>query len=123
VEEWSKQDANDAGYIRRRMIGIRALSAEIEGRLRSFAAVASDMSGAVRAREKTRIEAWFSQSVYQKLDLVSPARIEKEPGEVNVELSIIRDELDRIELAVDRLPSLGLVTERDSEDGAGLAND
>jgi molecular chaperone DnaK len=115
VAEWSKQDINNPDYIRRRLLGLAAGVAEVIARLRDFASVASDASGTIRAKEKARIEEWIERDVQNKLARITPRRIETEPGECNVEISTIYDELERVEMAVDRLPSIGLLTERDGD--------
>ena len=75
----------------------------------------TDEIRAMQAAEQSRIEKWLGESVRKPLAALREAEGKKEASELRRSLESLDAEIDRIEAAVERLPQIGLVTDR----GAG----
>ncbi|MFO0664615.1 MAG: Hsp70 family protein [Polyangiaceae bacterium] len=107
IEDWAKRDPFEPGYLTRRHQNACIWARELEGRLAKFAG-----EGGHKETERARIEAWIDEQVTKPLKTITPTLIREEASEVSRVLSDAASEMERIEAAIDRLPSLGLVTDR-----------
>lgn len=107
VSRTGKRDPFEPGYLTRRHQNACIWARELEGRLAKFAG-----EGGHKETERARIEAWIDEQVTKPLKTITPTLIREEASEVSRVLSDAASEMERIEAAIDRLPSLGLVTDR-----------
>jgi molecular chaperone DnaK len=115
VESWQMVSLDDAGFMQRRLLAAEALQMELTSRLHALSGAADSALGDARTREASKLRAWL-QDTEARIALTR-----RNPSEASVMdrqgvISELRQELERIEVAVDRLPSMGLPTDRGSED-------
>lgn len=117
-EELSRIRLDDPAYVTRRTLslGLRAQRAED-----ALAEVVPSATAEVRARqdvERARIQTWLRENVNRPLAaLGAVSAAELVAAESRRALGNVGAELDRIEAAIERLPSLGLVTDRGAASG------
>ena len=66
----------------------------------------------MQSAEQARIEKWLADNVKKPLAALKDGAGKKEASELRRSLENVDAEIDRIEAAVERLPSIGLVTDR-----------
>jgi molecular chaperone DnaK len=111
IEDWSKVDPNDPSVIARRKLRGEAWLAELRARTTEMRTSADDGLRAARDAELSRISQWLMSAAETPLHALD---VEGETSGMSKasRLNAIFDELERIELALDRVPSLGLLTDR-----------
>lgn len=116
-EEFSLMRLDDPAYITRRTLTLSWRAQRIEQTLAELVPSTTDEIRAMQAAEQRRIEKWLAESVKKPLAAVKEGEGKNEMSELRRSLESVDAEIDRIEAAVERLPSIGLVTDR----GAGGA--
>ncbi len=114
-EEFSRMRMDDPAYITRRTLTLAWRTQRLEQMLADVVPSNTDEIRAMQAAEQTRIEKWLAESVRKPLAALRDAEGKKEASELRRSLEALDAEIDRIEAAVERLPQIGLVTDR----GAG----
>ncbi|HVH47965.1 MAG TPA: Hsp70 family protein [Labilithrix sp.] len=114
-EEFSLMRMDDPAYITRRTLTLGWRAQRVEQALAELVPSTTAEIRAMQATEQTRIEKWLLESVKKPLSAVKDGEGKRESSELRRSLEQVDAEIDRIEAAVERLPSIGLVTDR----GAG----
>lgn len=114
-EEFSRLRLDDPAYIARRALSVSWRVQRVEQTLSELVPSTTEEIRAMQAAEQVRIERWLAERVKKPLVAVREGEGKKDVAELRRSLESVDTELERIETAVERLPSLGLVTDR----GAG----
>lgn len=114
-EEFSRARIDDPTYLARQKLTLIWRAQRVEQLLAEVVPSATDEVRAMQLAEKGRIDQWLADRVRQPLSALKEGDEEREPSEVRRRLAGVDAELERIESAIERLPSIGLVTDR----GAG----
>jgi molecular chaperone DnaK len=114
-EEFAQMRLDDPAYMARRLAAVVAYANRVEAQVGDLVPSASEEVRAMQLTEKARVEAWLRDKVQKPLAALDLAEEGKSAGEKRQALSQIEAELERIESAAQRIPSLGVVTDR----GAG----
>jgi molecular chaperone DnaK len=109
-QEFSKRRLDDPTYINDRLLGTMAFAKRVEHRLADFVPSSSDEVRAMQLAERDRLEATLAEKVSAPLARLGGENLD--PQELRRRIDRILAELDRIDAALEKLPSLGLVTER-----------
>ena len=112
-EEFAKTPIDNPAYVARRLAGAIRYANRIEAELADFIPSASEEVRRVQLSEKVRLEAWLKDKVTKPLGALDVGE-EANLTTSRQALAQIESELERIENAAQRLPSLGLVTDRGS---------
>jgi molecular chaperone DnaK len=110
-EEFSKQKINDPGYLTLRLVGITSFAKRLEESLVDFVPSSAAEVQRLQVEERDRLLRALRDKAQAPL---GELRVDEE-GDLSAlrrRLEVIRAELDRIDAAFERLPSLGLVSER-----------
>jgi molecular chaperone DnaK len=116
-EEFSRLRLDDPAYITRRTLTLSWRAQRVEHTLAELVPSTTDEIRAMQASEQVRIEKWLAESVKKPLAAVKEGEGKREASELRRSLEKVDAEIDRIEAAVERLPSIGLVTDRGSSAG------
>jgi molecular chaperone DnaK len=110
-EEFSQMRLDDPAYIQRRTLGLTWRAQRVEQLLGELVPSAADEVRALQLAEKARLDKWLKESVDKPLRAIKdgPSR---EASDVRRSLEQIDAEIERIEAAAERIPSIGLVTDR-----------
>jgi molecular chaperone DnaK len=110
-EEFSAVRLDDPGYLTRRLAGVLHYANRIEASLADFVPSAADEVRAMQIAERDRLLAALREKVTAPLGSL---KIDEgtDAAAVRRKLEQVASELNRIEGALERIPSLGLVTER-----------
>ncbi len=113
-EEFSNMRLDDPAYIKRRTTNLTWRAQRVEQALSDLVPSTTDEIRAMQHAEKKRLAAWLAEATKPLRNLSTE---EKEGSEDDVAIARrsierIDEELERIEAAVERLPSIGLVTDR-----------
>ena len=112
-EEWSRVDINDPAYLRTRMANVSAWAFVVRRKLDDQTATAPAELRAAQDAERARIEARLREVVEPALAALSGADgLQKSTKGVLDKLVATEEELERLEAACERLPQMGLVTDR-----------
>jgi len=111
-EEFSRMRLDDPAYIMRRTMGVALRAQHVEQMLAELAPSTTEEIRAMQVAEQARIEKWLAESVRNPLRALTEGQGKREPSELRRALESLDAEIDRIEAAVERLPSIGLVTDR-----------
>jgi molecular chaperone DnaK len=111
-EEFSAMRMDDPAYIVRRTLTLAWRVQRVEQSLAELVPSTTAEIRAMQAAEQTRIEKWLAENVKKPLAAVKDADGKREPSDVRRSLESVGAEIERIEAAVERLPSIGLVTDR-----------
>ncbi|MBX3207951.1 MAG: Hsp70 family protein [Labilithrix sp.] len=114
-EEFSLMRTDDPAWIVRRTLTLTWRAERVEQALAELVPSTTSEIRAMQAAERTRIEKWLAESVKKPLSKVEAVKDESATSEQRRSLEKVDAEIDRIEAAVERLPAIGLVTDR----GAG----
>lgn len=110
-EEFSQMRLDDPAYIQRRTLSLSFRAQQVEQSLAELVPSNADEIRAMQLAEQRRLGKWLDESVRKPLkNLVDDDK--KEPAAARRSLEQIDAEIERIEAAVERLPSIGLVTDR-----------
>jgi len=110
-QEFSRLKLDDPAYITQRMVGAMAYAKRVEHGLADFVPSASSEVKDIQIAERDRLLGTLKEKVSEPLRALGG----DEPvgaQEARRRLDQIVSELDRIDAALEKLPSLGLVTER-----------
>jgi molecular chaperone DnaK len=112
-EEFTAMRLDDPAYVARRLSAVVAWANRVERDVLDYVPAAADEVRVLQLRERDRITAWFKASVAEPLEaLQRDARAE--PNDARRRIESAAAELERIEAAIQRMGSLGLVTDRGS---------
>ncbi len=114
-EEFSRMRMDDPAYITRRTLSLAWRAQRVEQMLSELVPSTTEEIRAMQVAEQQRIEKWLAEAVKKPLATLKEGEGKKESSELRRSLEKVDAEIDRIEAAVERLPSIGLVTDR----GAG----
>ncbi|UJR80048.1 Hsp70 family protein [Sandaracinus amylolyticus] len=109
TQELGAQRLDDPTYLARRVAGLVAWSVAIERSLSDFVPSRADEVRGLQLAERDRLTGALRSKVREPLEKLGES---KGPQETRRALDAIASELERIENAVERLPSIGVVTER-----------
>jgi len=113
-EEFSQMRLDDPAYIQRRTMTLSWRAQRAEQALAELVPSTTDEIRAMQMAEQKRLGKWLEDAVRKPLKTLADDD-KREPAAARRSLEQIDAEIERIEAAVDRLPSIGLVTDR----GAG----
>jgi len=108
-EEFAALKLDDPAFLQRRIRYERQSAQELEQKLADFIPSSSDV-GALQIAERDKLLAALQEKVFTQLNTLSADT--NDPNALRRKLEGINAETSRIESALERLPSLGLVTER-----------
>lgn len=110
-EEFARMRLDDPAYVERRKMSLTYRSQRLESALAEFEPSTTPEVRAMQAAERARLEKWMQGAVKGPL-AVALKDDKRSPGDLRKDLERIDDEIERIEAAMERLPSIGLVTDR-----------
>ena len=117
-EEFSQMRLDDPAYITRRTLGLAYRAQRAEAALHDVVPSTTDEIRVMQMAEKTRIEKWLAETVKKPVDALKNVKPgEKSASDIRRDIDSIDSEIERIEAAVERLPSIGLVTDRGAGNG------
>ncbi len=114
-EEFSNLKLDDPAYIKRRTMNLTWRAQAIEQSLAEMVPSTTDEIRVMQMAEQRRLEKWLADTVSKPLKTLVAEEGKQEPAASRRSIEQIDAELERLEAAVERLPSIGLVTDR----GAG----
>ena len=110
-EEFSQMRLDDPAYIQRRTMSLSWRAQQLEQSLAELVPSTSDEIRVMQLAEQKRLGKWLEDSVRKPLKTMTEGE-KKEPAAARRSIEQIDAEIERIEAAVERLPSIGLVTDR-----------
>jgi molecular chaperone DnaK len=113
-EEFASMRLDDPAYIRRRTLGLTLRAQQVEQALAELVPSTTDEIRVMQLAEQKRLNQWLAETVTRPLRALAGDE-PKEPAAARRSIEQLDAEIERIEAAVERLPSIGLVTDR----GAG----
>lgn len=111
-EEFARMRLDDPAYISRRIISLSLRAKRLEVLLAEVVLSSTDEIRAMQMTEKKKIAGWLEEGVQKPLTAVREAEGNKPAIEMRRLLDTISAEAERIDTAIERLPSIGLVTDR-----------
>ncbi len=112
-EEFAAMRLDDPAYLSRRIANITAWSNRIERSLSDYVPAAADEVRAMQIAEQKRLADWLREKAVQPLSEVEGTEAPAgDMSELRRKLDKVATELERIEAAIERIPSIGLVTDR-----------
>jgi molecular chaperone DnaK len=112
-EEFSNLRLDDPAYIKRRTLNLGWRAQQVEQSLAEMIPSTTDEIRAMQMAEQKRIQRWLEDGVAKPLKTLGGEEA-KDPNVARRSIEQIDAEIERIEAAVERLPSIGLVTDRGS---------
>ncbi|HEY8430766.1 MAG TPA: Hsp70 family protein [Sandaracinaceae bacterium] len=109
-QEFSKLKLDDPAYITKSLIDAIAYAKRVEHALADFVPSSADEVREMQLAERDRLLAALEQNATVPLSRLGAENLE--PHEVRRQLDRIFAEIERIDVALERLPSIGLVTDR-----------
>ncbi|MDB4942612.1 MAG: Chaperone protein DnaK [Labilithrix sp.] len=109
-EEFASLKLDDPAYLKRRTLNLTWRAQRVEQQLAELVPSTTDEIRVMQMAEQARLAKWLRGAVSEPLEALGD-----DPAVARRSLEQIDDEIDRVEAAVERLPSIGLVTDR----GAG----
>src|SRR6185295_9592174 len=110
-EEFSRMRLDDPAYVQRRTLGLSWRAQRVERLLSELVPSTADEVRALRLAERSRLDKWLKDSVDKPLRALEEGPT-REASDVRRSLEQIDAEIERIEAAAERIPSIGLVTDR-----------
>ncbi|MEA2750859.1 MAG: molecular chaperone DnaK, partial [Myxococcales bacterium] len=110
-EEFSNLRLDDPAYIKRRTLNLGWRAQQVEQSLAEMVPSTTDEIRAMQMAEQKRIQRWLEDGVAKPLKTLTGEEA-KDPSVARRSIEQIDAEIERIEAAVERLPSIGLVTDR-----------
>jgi molecular chaperone DnaK len=110
-EEFSNMRLDDPAYIKRRTVNLTWRAQRVEQTLAEMVPSTTDEIRVMQQAEQKRINKWLDDGVTKPLRTLT-GDATKEPAAARRSIEQIDAEIERIEAAVERLPSIGLVTDR-----------
>ena len=118
-EEFASMKLDDPAYVRQRVSRAVSWANRVDGELESVTLTSEGELRKLQDAELARVRAWFKDSV--RAPLVDLERAGAEGGgegdAARKRADAISDELERIEAALERIPQLGMVTDRGGSGG------
>jgi len=111
-EELSTVRHDDPTYVARRFASVFAWASRLELDLEDFQPSTAEEVRGVQLAEKERLVAWLREKCSRPLAAASGG--ERDVAETRRTLEQVASELERIQAALERIPSIGLVTDRGS---------
>lgn len=111
-EEFSHLKLDDPAYIQRRILTLTWRAQRVEQALAEMVPSTTDEIRALQRAEHARLTQWMQASVSKPLASLSAGVAKQEPAASRRTMEQIDAEIERIEVATSRLPSMGLVTDR-----------
>lgn len=111
-EEFAQTRMDDPAYVQRRALGLGWRAQRAEETLRELVPSAADEVKALQLAEQQRILSWLAKGVLEPLDKLKVAEEKKDIDGARRLIELVDGELDRVETAIERIPSIGLVTDR-----------
>lgn len=111
-EEFAQMRLDDPAYIARRVLSLAFRAQRAEQHLSELVPSATAEIRAMQASEQARINKWLAEAVKKPLGVLKQDGESADASESRRKIDAIDAEIDRIEAAVERLPSIGLVTDR-----------
>ncbi len=109
-QEFAAKKLDDPAYLQRRLTNVVAWTQAVRVALEEFVPSSNAEVRQLQLTERDRLSAALQQRIVSKIDGLS---VEATPANVlRRALDQVGDELERIETALERLPQLGLVSER-----------
>jgi len=109
-EEFAAMRLDDPAYLSRRIANVGAWASRVAEALDDHVPSAADEVRALQVAERDRLASWLRERVKAPLAAIDVER--DDAAEVRRKVDTIASELERIEAAIDRIPSIGLVTDR-----------
>lgn len=113
-EEFANMRLDDPAYIKRRTLNLTLRTQQLEQQLAEIVPSTTDEIRVMQTLEKQRLDKWLADAVTKPLKVLAGDEV-KDPAAARRTIEQLDTEIERIEAAVERLPSIGLVTDR----GAG----
>ncbi len=110
-EEFASLRLDDPAYLSRRVHNITAWANRIELTLADYVPAAAEDVRAMQLLEQTRISSWLREKATTPLTGLGSTEA-PDTTALRRQLDQIASELERIESAIERIPSIGLVTDR-----------
>jgi molecular chaperone DnaK len=110
-EEFAAMRLDDPAYVSRRLAAVLSWANRVERDALDYVPAAADEVRAMQMKERERILAWFKADVSTPLNELQADR-QPDPNEARRRIEAVAAELERIEAAVQRIGSIGLVTDR-----------
>ncbi len=111
-EEFSQMRLDDPAYIQNRVSTLLWRAQRLEGEIGELVLSSTPEIRAMQAGEQERLQKWIVKGALDPLRVLRDEKPGREPSSVRRELDQIHSEMERIEAAAERLPSIGLVTDR-----------
>jgi len=119
-EGFAARKLDDPTYIQDRIMAVSQYRLRILRALEDFVPSAAPEIGPMQTKERDRLMATIVDRVDPVLAKIASAEINV-PADIRRNLDMVTSEIDRVETAHGRLPSLGLVTERGGGTPGGQA--
>jgi len=113
-EEFASMRLDDPAYIKRRTMVLASRAQHLEQQLAELIPSTTEEIRAMQMAEKQRLDRWLADTVTKPLRSLASEE-PKEAAAARRSIEQLDAEIERIEAALERLPSIGLVTDR----GAG----
>ena len=111
-DEFSRMRLDDPAYVQRRVLSLTQRSQRVEQALAELVPSTTPEIRAMQTAEKLRLTKWLGDGVRAPLEKArSGEKLESTPESRRM-LEQVDAEIERIESAVERLPAIGLVTDR-----------
>ena len=111
-EEFSKLRLDDPAYIRRRTSSLTWRLQRVEQTIADMVPSTTDEIRVMQQQEQKRIAKWLEENVGKPLKVLVADDGKQDASAARRQLEQIDSEVERIEAAVERLPAIGLVTDR-----------
>jgi molecular chaperone DnaK len=111
-EEFAQTRLDDPAYVQRRVLGLGWRTQQVERTLADFVPSAADEVKSMQLAEQKRIEKWLEDAVSKPLRALREQEGKQDVNDARRIASQLDAELERIEAAVERIGSIGLVTDR-----------
>jgi molecular chaperone DnaK len=109
-EEFASMKLDDPAYIHRRFTNVGRYAQRVELALTDFVPSASDDVRALQVAERDRLLTSLKEKVLQPLSRISVEA--EEAAALRRKLEAFEAEIERVETALERIPAIGLPTER-----------
>jgi molecular chaperone DnaK len=110
-EEFATRRLDDPAYVQQRLAGVSRWRTRVERDLLDFVVSPSSEVGPLQTAERDRLLEALRSKVDRSIEPLETGEL-GDPAEARRKIEQASAELERIEAALERLPSLGLVTER-----------
>lgn len=110
-EEFASMRVDDPAYLSRRLASTRSWARRLEQDVTEFVPATADEVRELQATEQRRLLEWLRDKAHRPLEPLEVGA-EADAAALRRTLDQVNAELERIELALERIPSLGLVTDR-----------